>query len=301
MIEEYNADESDLEYIKKQEESYRLDELGRLILAGKAKDKLVDEYVNEISSNTFVDARYGIGHVSAAALEEEFLIAIQEGLKGKITTENKVSNIKTVAGVDLSYFEMDNNKYTICVITITDYETGELINSVCSPIRQTTKGFQGCFSFREIDYILKANDKLIAENIQPDIYMFDGNGILHSRKMGIATHAGIVLNKPTFGVTKSYYKVADTDFTMPENQDNAYTDIVINDEVYGVAFRSHKDVKPIFISTGNAIDLDTAITVTKHCIIKESQIPSPTRYANIISNDLQKRIVEKKISINAFN
>ncbi|MBC2580953.1 hypothetical protein HGI79_11770 [Clostridium sp. DJ247] len=76
--------------------------------------------------------------------------------------------------------------------------------------------------------ILKAAKKI---TVAPDIFMFDGNGYLHHNNMRIATHASSFLNKPTIGVAKSYLKINNVDFTMPENKVAAYTDIVIGGRV----------------------------------------------------------------------
>ena len=65
--------------------------------------------------------------------------------------------------------------------------------------------------------------------------------------MGIATHASFHLEKPTIGIAKSYLKIKNTEFIMPENTVGAYTDIVINNEVYGRVLRTRKDVKPVFV------------------------------------------------------
>lgn len=89
--------------------------------------------------------------------------------------------------------------------------------------------------------------------------MFDGNGYLHYRHMGIATHASFFLNKPTIGVAKSYLKIQDVDFIMPENLKGSYTDIVINNEIYGRALRTRINVKPIFDSCGNWLYFNNAI------------------------------------------
>lgn len=71
--------------------------------------------------------------------------------------------------------------------------------------------------------------------------------------MGIATHAGILINKPTIGIAKSYYKIGNVDFVMPNEEANSYTDISINEEVYGRVLRTQDRVKPIFVSVGNRI------------------------------------------------
>ena len=144
----------------------------------------------------------------------------------------------------------------------------------------------GFLAFRELSLVLKTAELL--ENT-PDIYMFDGNGYLHPRHMGIATHASFYLNKPTIGIAKTYFRVdKKTDYTEPENEVSSYTDIVINGEVYGRALRTHKNVKPIFISIGNFISLDTACTFALNLIDKDSHIPIPTRLS-----DLETHIVRE--------
>ena len=106
--------------------------------------------------------------------------------------------------------------------------------------------------------------------------------------MGIATHAAIYLQKPSIGVAKSYYKIGETDFVMPSNEEYAFTDIIIEGEVYGRVLRTKKDVKPIFISVGNYIDLKTATEIINHCVTKESHIPVPTRLADIETHERRK-------------
>lgn len=76
-------------------------------------------------------------------------------------------------------------------------------------------------------------------------------------------------------------KIIKTDYTEPENEAGSFTDIVIDGEVYGRALRTHKDVKPIFISIGNFVSLDTACTFAMKLTDKESHIPITTRLADL--------------------
>ena len=107
--------------------------------------------------------------------------------------------------------------------------------------------------------------------------------------MGIATHAGILLDKPTIGIAKTYYKIEDVEYLMPKNTAFAFEDIIIQDQVYGRVVRTHPDVKPIFLSVGNRIDLDTAMKIVKSMTTKESHIPLPTRLADIMTHEIRKR------------
>jgi deoxyribonuclease V len=144
-------------------------------------------------------------------------------------------------------------------------------------------------AFRELPLVLETVKLL--ENT-PDIYMFDGNGYLHPRNMGIASHASFYLNKPTIGVAKTYFRVdKKTDFIFPENTAGSFTDIVIDGKVYGRTLRTHDNVKPVFVSVGNNISLDTATELTLKLTEKESHIPIPTRYA-----DLETHVMREKLS-----
>ena len=100
--------------------------------------------------------------------------------------------------------------------------------------------------------------------------------------MGIATHASFYLAQPTVGIAKTYFRVdRQTDYTEPENEPGSYTDIVIGGEVYGRALRTHRDVRPVFVSVGNRISLDTACALAMQLTDKESHIPIPTRLADL--------------------
>ncbi len=135
--------------------------------------------------------------------------------------------------------------------------------------------------------VLEAAKKLSNE---PDLYMFDGNGYLHYRHMGIATHASMYLKKPTIGVAKSYLKIENVDFTMPENEVGSYTDILIHGNVYGRTLRTSYHVKPIFVSCGNWIDLETSTEIVMNCINQESRLPIPIRLADIETHKVRKQL-----------
>ena len=117
--------------------------------------------------------------------------------------------------------------------------------------------------------------------------------------MGIATHASFFLNKPTIGVAKSYLKVHGVDFIMPRNEAGSYEDIIIDDEIYGRTLRTHKDVKPIFVSSGNDIDLQTTTEITLNLINNESRLPIPVRLADLETKYIRKQIIKESSCQNA--
>ncbi|MFE4240373.1 endonuclease V [Peribacillus butanolivorans] len=214
---------------------------------------------------------------------------IQIELLSDVTLENSfdVSEIQTIAGVDLAYWDVNKTTYGTCCIVMIDYYTKEVVEKVYSYGEINVPYISGFLAFRELPLVLEAAKKLSNE---PDLYMFDGNGYLHYRHMGIATHASMYLKKPTIGVAKSYLKIENVDFTMPENEVGSYNDILIHGDVYGRTLRTSHHVKPIFVSCGNWIDLDTSTEIVMNCINQESRLPIPIRLADLETHRVRKQL-----------
>ena len=223
-------------------------------------------------------------------LNEISLAAMQEELAEKISLSNRIalSEIKTISGVDLAFWKKDGCEYAVCGIDTIDYatravtETKHYIGEIKVPYKP------GFLSFRELPLVLSTYALL---EQKPDLLMFDGNGYLHDRHMGIATHAALELDTPAIGIAKSYLKISGVDYSMPENEAGAYMDIVIRGEVYGRVLRTHRDVKPIFVSCGNWIDLDTVTEITLSMVMPESRQPLPTRMADIVVRSLRSSLL----------
>ena len=217
--------------------------------------------------------------------EKEY-IRIQNALQKKIKFQNmsNILSIKKVAGIDLAYWNIENKEYAVCCIVVLEKESKQVIEVKHTLGRINVPYIPGCLAFLELPLILETIKKL---ETSPDLFMFDGNGYLHPRHMGIATHASFYINKPTIGVAKNYYKIENIDYIMPSNEKNAYTDIVIKGEVYGRVLRTQKNVRPIFISVGNYIDLDSATTIVCDFINSESHIPIPTRLADMETHKIR--------------
>jgi deoxyribonuclease V len=223
------------------------------------------------------------------ALENEFK-EIQEKLLAGINLTNKFQMLKInlISGIDLTYWQHEGKDYAVCCIVTLDYKTHEVIESKYLSGEITVPYIPGYLTFRELPLILE-NYKLL-EN-KPDIAIFDGNGYLHYRHMGIATHASFHLEIPTIGVAKNYLKIENVDYTMPKNEAGEFSDIVIHDEIYGRVLRTHKNVKPIFISCGNWIDLDTTTQVVLSLINQESRLPIPVRMADIETRKQRAKLI----------
>ncbi|MCZ2258352.1 endonuclease V [Sporosarcina sp. G11-34] len=231
-----------------------------------------------------------IEDIHPLGIESDTFTSTQVFLSSKIDLNNvwTVKDIKYCAGVDLAYWVEGEIEWGVCSIVVIDYETKNVVEKTYSVGQITVPYIPGYLAFRELPLVLEAAQKI--SNV-PDLFIFDGNGYLHPRHIGIATHAAFFLNKPTIGVAKSYFKIDNADFEMPENQASSYKEIKVQNEVYGRVLRTHKDVKPIFISCGNEIDLETTTEVILNLIDKESRLPIPVRLA-----DLESRLLRRHLS-----
>lgn len=220
--------------------------------------------------------------------DKQNFLEIQNALRDKISLSDnfELSDIKTIAGVDLAYWKNQNQEeYAVCCIVVVDHLTHEVIEKKQYSGKIEVPYMPGFLAFRELPLVLKTVEKL---ECRPDIYMFDGNGYLHPRHMGIASHASFYLNTPSIGVAKTYFRVDNTDYIEPDYTAGSFTDIVINGEVYGRVLRTHDNVKPVFLSAGNNITLDTATKIALSLTDKESHIPIPTRIADLETHEARR-------------
>jgi len=222
--------------------------------------------------------------------KEEIFIKKQIEFMREIDLHNAVSisAIKRIAGVDLAYWKNGEDEYANCCIVVLEFPSLEVIEEKYTVKKVDVPYIPGCLAFRELPLFEEVYSLLETD---VDVIFFDGNGYLHPRHMGLATHAGILIKKPTIGIAKSYYKINDVDFIMPESNAGAYTDIIIDGEVYGRVLRTAENVKPIFLSVGNKIDLDTAMKLTNMVITKDSHIPVPTRQADLMTHRVRKEYI----------
>lgn len=203
------------------------------------------------------------------------------------------SKLRYVAGVDVAYTKIQTQEYGCCSIIVIDYTTLNIIQQIDFTGKVNVEYHPGFLSFRELPLVLEAVKQI---EIIPDIFIFDGNGILHPRKMGIATHASFYLNTPCIGVAKTFFRSEENlIFDMPDNYIGASTNIVNNtNEILGIALRTRQNCKPLFVSVGNYLSLENAKTIVMHCVNEESRIPIPTRLADIQTHKLRKKFLGTK-------
>ncbi len=206
-------------------------------------------------------------------------IKIQKDLKSNISLKKSFSKIEKIAGADVSYYK---NKM-ITGIVILKFPQLEIIEKKSSVSSVNFPYIPGLLTFREGPSILAAFKKIKNE---PDIILFDGQGIAHPRRMGIATHLGLFLDKPTIGCAKSRLSGK---YTSVGEKKGDYALLKEDEEILGAILRTRKRVKPIFISPGHKIDLPNSIEIVLKCIIKY-RLPLPVREAHIFVNQIRNNL-----------
>jgi deoxyribonuclease V len=209
-------------------------------------------------------------------------IDIQNRLAHGIILSDGFDRITSVAGCDVAYSSSGKACAAVCVF---DYPGLTKIYEAITVTDITFPYIPGLLAFREGPALLKAFACL---KEKPCLVIFNGQGIAHPRRMGLATHLGMILDVPSIGCAgKNLYGT----YNLPGNYKGAYTEITDAGEVIGTCLRTRENVKPVFVSQGYKIDLKTAVEVILHCT-KKYRIPEPVRAAHIAAGEARKRIRE---------
>jgi len=198
-------------------------------------------------------------------------IAIQKGLQSHVNLTDDFGDIKTVAGVDVGFEK--NNTITRAAIAVLDYQTLEIIETAIAHRPTSFPYVPGLLSFREVPAVLEAMLKLSAE---PDLLLCDGQGIAHPRRFGIAAHLGLLLDIPAIGVGTSRLP-AKHDEVPPEK--GTFVPLMDKGEQIGVVLRTRTNVKPLYISPGHRVSVDTAHQHVMKCVTRY-RLPETTRWAH---------------------
>jgi deoxyribonuclease V len=195
-----------------------------------------------------------------------------------------ISLLNVVAGVDLSY----KGDIGICVLVVFDFKTMDILEQVVTVSKVSFPYIPGFLAFREVPLIVDSINRL---SVNVDLFIVDGQGVAHPRKAGIATHLGVILEKPTVGCAKSLLYGCYID---PINELNATTDLVdpVTNEVIGKVVRTKVSTKPIFVSVGNYINLEKSVEIVKRLTFNgKYRIPLPTFIADKLSKEERKKVI----------
>jgi len=202
-------------------------------------------------------------------------VCLQESLAGRIDLTWDGRSVSIVAGVDVSVKE-GLSRAAIVLLTFPDLAPLE------STVAEAPTPFPyvpGLLTFREGPVVLDAWANL---KQTPDVVLFDGQGIAHPRRTGLAAHLGLWLGVPTLGCAKSrlygkHSKPGRHKGDVTELWDERDQSLVI-----GAVLRTRENVKPLFVSPGHRIDIDTATALTLRCCDRY-RLPEPTRWAHKVA------------------
>lgn len=197
---------------------------------------------------------------------------LQERLREQVVTEDRLSVVERVAGVDTHY---DVNRLWAAVVVLT-FPDLVIVESALINRPLTFPYVPGLLSFREAPATLELLDQLSAK---PDLLLVDGHGLAHPRRFGLACHLGVLADVPTIGVAKS--RLIGT-YQEPGIERGAWSELVDRGETIGAVLRTRRAVRPVFVSIGHRISLKTAIDLVL-CCTGRFRLPEPIRLADILS------------------
>ncbi|NJN29537.1 MAG: deoxyribonuclease V [Synechococcales cyanobacterium RM1_1_8] len=202
-------------------------------------------------------------------------IALQRQLATQIITTDDLGDIQYVAGVDVGFEE--GGTVTRAAVVVLTFPELELVETAIARTPTTFPYIPGLLSFREAPALLEALAQLKTE---PDLILCDGQGIAHPRRLGIASHLGLLLDKPTIGVAKSRYIGT---YAEPAAEKGNWTELMDKGDRIGAVLRTRTHIKPLFISIGHRVSLERAIAILLSCTTKY-KLPEPTRLADRLAS-----------------
>jgi deoxyribonuclease V len=197
---------------------------------------------------------------------------IQKELAAGISRISEITEPRLIAGVDISVSR--GQSMATGAVVVMDYPALELVEI------KTVKGkldfpyIPGLLSFRESPLALAAFEKLAAT---PDLILVDGQGLAHPRRLGLASHLGLLLDTSTIGCAKSRLCGS---YEEPDVTPGSYTDLVDSGEVIGAVLRTKTAISPLYVSIGHKVDLEASIRWVLACC-RGYRIPKPLRLAHL--------------------
>lgn len=218
------------------------------------------------------------------AVSPKRAVAIQRQLAGRVRQTPQRAPIRLVAGVDLA-FSRDGAR-CIAGVVVWDLDRGEVVEERLAVRRLRFPYVPGLLSFREAPAILAALDRLPE---RPDLLLVDGQGRAHPRRFGLACHLGVLADLPTIGVAKS--RLVGT-HDEPGEARGARSPLLHKGEMIGVVLRTRARVKPVFVSVGHRISLETAVELVL-AAAPRYRLPEPIREADRLTrrapDELERR------------
>jgi deoxyribonuclease V len=200
---------------------------------------------------------------------------LQQQLRWRIESEQRLDDVERVAGTDVGFEQQ--GRITRAAVVLLDFPSLEPIEQAIARVPTRFPYVPGLLSFREVPAVLEAMRQL---KQRPDLLLCDGQGIAHPRRFGIACHLGLLTDIPAIGVAKSRLLGSHAE---PAEQKGSWVPLMDRQERVGAVLRTRSRVRPLFISIGHRINLETAIQYVLACTTRY-RLPETTRRAHKLAS-----------------
>ena len=201
---------------------------------------------------------------------------VQARLRERVEHRDRLPQpVRHVAGIDVGYEE--DGSVTRAAVAVLSFPELQLVGQSIARIPTRFPYVPGLLSFREAPAVLAALTQL---ETLPDLVLYDGQGIAHPRRFGIASHLGILLDLPTIGVAKT--RLIGEHEDVPDER-GAWEPLMDKGEMIGAVLRTRPKVAPLYVSIGHRISLETAIHWTLACTTRY-RLPETTRHAHRLAS-----------------
>ena len=182
-----------------------------------------------------------------------------------------------IAGIDAAY--KNDTAYTACVTL--EYNSLLVVEQLITKTELEFPYKPGFFVFREGPAILKTYNQL---QYEPDVILINAHGISHPLSIGAASHIGLLINKPTIGVAQNLL----CGYVNPIKNIGDYSEIIYKKKIVGYAYLSQSGMKPIYISPGHLISLESSLKIVKN-LIGNDKLPEPLILAHKLANEYKAK------------
>ncbi|MDQ0948115.1 deoxyribonuclease V [Streptomyces phaeochromogenes] len=206
---------------------------------------------------------------------EEQARAVQDELRGRVVLDEPGPPPGTgrVTGVDVAYD--DERDVVVAAAVVLDASTLDVVAEATAVGQVPFPYVPGLLAFREIPAVVAALEALPCA---PGLVVCDGYGLAHPRRFGLASHLGVLTGLPTIGVAKNPFTFT---YEEPGAPRGSASPLLAGEEEVGRALRTQAGVKPVFVSVGHRVTLDTACAHTLHLAPRFRQ-PETTRHADAL-------------------
>jgi len=221
-------------------------------------------------------------------------MALQEELRAHVVAEDRFDEIRRVAGVDVGYDRRGREATARAAVAVLSFPGLEPLADAVATVEVTFPYVPGLLSFRELPAVLAALDRLAQEAPEhlPDLLVCDAHGQAHPRRFGLACHLGVLTDTPSIGVAKNLL-VGVHDELPPER--GAWRPLVdpkagggsggggARGETIGAVVRTRTGVRPVYVSVGHRVSLETAVDLTLR-LAPRYRLPETTRRADRLAS-----------------